>query len=128
MRSVTQNKYVINNTRIWQPDKDLGYSFATTFTEDSTRDMSGVGHFTPMFTVEQSSYTAKHIPVDEAAKILQMIAGGQPFTLYYFSPYYGTWRSDQFYVGQGDITIGTLEEDREKLSQLSFKMTGINPI
>ncbi len=126
--TVTQNKYRINNTSIWQPDKDLGYSFATTFTEDSTRDMSGVGHFTNMFTVEQCSYSAKHVPIDEASKLLKLIAKGQPFELYYFSPYYGKWRTDRFYVGQGNLSIGTLEEDREKISQISFNMTGINPI
>ena len=128
MGSITQKKYLINGKEIWQPDRDLKYSFSTTFTEDSTRDMSGVGHFTPMFTVEQNSYSAKHVPVEEASKILKVIAGGNKFTLHYFSPYYGCWRSDQFYVGQGDISIGTLEEGGEKISQLSFSMTGVNPV
>lgn len=125
---MAQKKYLINNTEIWQPDRDLGYDFATTFTEDSTRDMSGVGHFTPMFTVEKNSYSAKHVPIAEAAKILQLIVGGQRFSLYYFSPYYGEWRTDYFYVGQGNLTIGSLEDNGENISQLSFNMTGINPI
>lgn len=123
-----QKKYMINDKEIWQPDEDLSYDFATTFTEDSTRDMSGVGHFTPLFTVEQNGYSAKHIPICEVKKILKMIVGGKPFTLYYFSPYYGEWRTDWFYVGQGNLTVGSVEADRENISQLSFNMTGINPI
>lgn len=123
-----QNKYLINNTLIWQPDEDLGYSFATTFTEDSVRDMSGRGHFTGMFTVEQCSYSAKHVPIAEVSRLLRLIARGQAFNLFYFSPYYGAWRTDRFYVGQGNLSIGTLEENREKISQISFNMTGINPI
>lgn len=125
---MAQKKYRINSVEIWQPDKDLTYSFSTTYTEDSTRDMSGVGHFTPMFTVEQNGYSAKHVPISAAAALLRMIVGGQQFSLYYFSPFYGTWRTDSFYVGQGNLSIGTLEENGEKISQISFNMTGINPI
>lgn len=85
-------KYKINGTVIWQPDKDLALSFATTYTESSQRTQYGVGYFTPMFTVEQYTYKASDIPMTEATKILQMIAKGYKFTLHYFSPYYGVCR------------------------------------
>lgn len=119
---------MINGVEIYQPDNDLGSSFETTFTQDSGRVQSGVMHATPMFTVEQFSYVATDIPVAEASKILQMIVHGRPFTLHYFSPYYGNWRNDTFRVGRGSLSIGSLKENKEKLTSLSFNMTGDNPI
>lgn len=123
-----QDKIMINGVEIYQPDNDLGSSFETTFTQDSGRVQSGVMHATPMFTVEQFSYVATDIPVAEASKILQMIVHGRPFTLHYFSPYYGNWRNDTFRVGRGSLSIGSLKENKEKLTSLSFNMTGDNPI
>lgn len=123
-----QDKIKINGVEIYQPDKDLGSSFETTFTQDSGRVQSGVMHATPMFTVEQFSYMATDIPVVEASKILHMIVHGRPFTLHYFSPYYGNWRDGTFRVGKGSLAIGTLKENEEKLTSLSFNMTGDNPI
>ena len=119
----------MNGVEIWQPDKDMAYSFNTTYTEDSTRSQNGKGHFTAMFTVEQYSYSAKKIPAAEATKILKIIAKGKPFTLHHYSLYYGTWRDDKFYVGKSDnLTIGELTDDEKYLSELSFNMTGVDPI
>ena len=102
-------KYKINGTVIWQPDKDLALSFAT--------------------TVEQYTYKASDLPMAEATKILQMVAKGYKFTLHYFSPYYGIWRDAPFYVGQTqNIAIGELSDDRKILSSLEFNMTGVNPL
>ena len=125
---MAQKRIKINNTNIYQPDKDLAWAFETTYSEGSNRTQTGKGKFTPLFTVEQLTYTATDIPATEASKILKMVAKGKTFSLHYYSVYYGAWRTDDFYVGQGDITIGTLEQGNESLSQLSFKMTGINPI
>lgn len=122
-------KYKINGTVIWQPDKDLALSFVTTYTESSQRTQYGVGYFTPMFTVEQYTYKGSDIPMEEATKILQMVAKGYKFTLHYFSPYYGAWRDAPFYVGQTqNIAIGELSDDRKILSSLEFNMTGVNPL
>lgn len=123
-----QNVIKINGVEIYPPDKDLASSFETTFTKDSGRVQSGVMHATPMFTVEQFTYTATDIPIAESSKILQMIVHGTPFTLHYFSPYYGKWRDDSFRVGKGSLSIGTLKEGEEKLTSLSFNITGDNPI
>ena len=123
-----QRKIKLNDIDIWQPDAGLGSSFETTYTEDSTRTQDGVGHFTPLFTVEAFSYTAKNIPLSEASKILQIIAHGDNFSMYYCSPYYGGWRTDTFYVGKGSLSVGSLEEDQEYLDSLSFNIIGVNPI
>lgn len=119
----------INGVDIFQPDEDLGYAIETTFTEDSTRLQSGSANFVPMFTVEQLSYQATSIPMEEATKILQMVGKGEAFTLHYFSVYYGGWRDGTFRVGKSNtISIGSLEEGNEKLSTLSFNMTGDEPL
>lgn len=123
-----QDKIRINGDDIYQPDEGLKYATETTYTSDSARTQDGVGHFTPMFTVEQLGYTATHIPAKEAANILQKIATGHNFNLHYYSPYYGTWRDALFYVGKGDCNIGSLEENGEYMSSLTFNMTGVHPI
>lgn len=119
----------INGELIYQPDANgLAYNFETTYTEDSTRTQDGKGHFTPMFTVEQLGYSATHVPVEEASKILKNVAKGNRFQLTYFSAYYGTWRTDTFYVGKGQMSVGMLTDNDKFLSSLSFNMTGVNPI
>ena len=117
----------MNGTAIWQPDKDMPYSFATTYSEGSNRTQYGDGRFTPLFTVEQYGYTAKNIPANKVTEILQIIAKGKTFTLHHYSLYHAAWRDDPFYVGKsGNITIGELSEDGKIVSVLSFNMTGVN--
>ena len=123
-----QDKIRINDIEIFQPDEGLKSSFETTYTEDSTRLQSGEANFVPMFTVEQFSYSATDIPVKEASVIIQQIIKGNAFKLHYFSPYYGTWRDGMFRVGQGQFSIGTVEENNERISSLTFNMTGDNPL
>lgn len=123
-----QDTIKINGIEIFQPDEGLQANFETTYTSDSTRVQSGVMHATPMFTVEQFSYVATDIPVADAKVIIQQVIKGEPFTLHYFSPYYGMWRDDTFRVGKGQYSIGTLKAEEETLESLSFNMTGDNPL
>lgn len=123
-----QNYITIDNVIIKQPDAGLGYDFETTYSKDSTRTQDGIAHFTPLFTVEKFSYSAKHLTVEEMRTILRLIASGRYFTLHYFSPYFGAWREDTFYVGKGSLSIGRLNEDAEFFDELSFNMIGVNPI
>lgn len=125
---MAQNYITINGVNIKQPDEGLGYSFETTYTSDSTRVQSGAMHATPMFTVESFSYAASYLTIAEMQAILQKVAKGGNFTLHYFSPYYGQWRDDTFYVGKGSLEIGRLTEDGEYFDSLSFNMVGVNPI
>ena len=119
----------INGVDIFPPDEGLSYAIESTYTEDSTRLQTGDLNAVPMFTVEQLSYTATDIPMEEASKILQMVGKGEGFTLHYFSVYYGKWRDGIFRVGKSNnISIGSLEENNEKLSSLSFNMTGDKPL
>ena len=123
-----QDKIKINDIVIFQPNEGLQSSFETTYSEDSTRLQNGSANFVPLFTVEQFSYEATEIPINEAAVILQQIIKGEKFKLHYFSPYYGTWRDGMFRVGKGQFAIGSLEDGGEKLSSLSFNMTGEEPL
>lgn len=125
---MAQEKIRINGVDIWQPDSGLQHNFETTYSEDSTRVQSGEGHFTPLFTVEQMGYSASHIPVSEASRIIRMVIRGEPFNLHYYSLYYGSWRDGSFYVGKGQYSIGSLEDSGEYLDSLSFNMTGVNPL
>lgn len=125
---MAQEKITINGVEIRQPDEGLGYDFETTYTEDSTRVQSGQLHITPLFTVEAFSYSATWLTADEMKTILRQVAKGSSFTLRYFSPYYGAWRSDNFYVGKGSLSIGRLITDEERFESLSFNMIGVNPI
>ena len=123
-----QNKITINGTEIRQPDTGLAYSFETTYTADSGRDTSGILHESAMFTVENFGYTASGLSASEMSQILALIAKGQRFTLHYMSPYYGTWRDDDFYVGKGSLSIGNWIEAEECYDSLSFNLIGVNPI
>ena len=124
---MAQNKIKINDTVIWQPDEDMAWDFETTYTEDSVRPQSGSAILTSMFTVELFGYNASDVPASEVTKMLQMIIG-KNFNLYCYSPYYGKWRTDKFYVGKGSLSLGTLKENGEKYESVSFNMIGINPI
>lgn len=124
-----QDKIKINGIEIHQPDRgNLGYSFETTYSDDSTRVQSGEGHFTPLFTVEQLSYSATNVPAAEASKILQAVGKGHCFTLHYYSLFYGEWRDAEFYVGKGQSNFDNLVLDEECVESLSFNMTGVKPI
>ena len=123
-----QEKIKINGIEIFQPDEGLQSSFETTYSEDSTRLQDGTANFVPLFTVEQFSYSATEIPIEEASLILQQVIKGESFNLHYFSPYFGEWRDGMFRVGKGQFTIGSLENGGEKLSSLSFNMTGEEPL
>lgn len=125
---MAQDRMQMNGVDIWQPDKGLKYSTETKYSEDSGRVQSGPAHITPLFTVEQLSYSAKNVPQPEVTKILQVIDTGKPFTLHYFSMHYGTWRTASFYVGKGDYNVGSWKTGEEYVESLSFNMTGVNPI
>lgn len=125
---MAQDRMKINDVEIWQPDKGLQYSTETTFSSDSARVQSGVGHFTPLFTVEQLGYSAKNVPQPEVTKILQFIDTGKTFTLHYFSMHYGEWRDATFYVAKGQYNVGSWKVGEEYVESLSFNMTGVKPI
>lgn len=125
---MAQEYITINGIKIRQPDEGLGYDFETTYTEDSTRVQSGQLHVTPLFTVEAFSYSASWLTTSEMKTILEQVARGNPFRLHYFSPFFGEWRTANFYVGKGSLSIGRLIVNEERFESLSFNMIGVDPI
>lgn len=124
---MAQEHIMFNGSIIKQPD-EFTASFTTTATSDSGRTQDGVAHYTPMFTVESFAYKATDMKPAEAAQILRIIVGRSRFEARYFSPFYGAWRNDYFYVSQGSIECSTLRSGSETLTELSFNMIGINPL
>ena len=62
------------------------------------------------------------------SQILQIIDKGKPFTVRYLSAHYGKWRTDEFYVGKGTLTVGSWEASEERYDELSFNLVGVNPL
>lgn len=125
-------KFRKKNTDSWtvirQPDEGMGFSIETTYTKDSGRVQSGVNTVKPMFTVEQYSYKATSVTANETKQLLSFIGRGEKFQMHYFSVYHGKWRTDWFYVGTGSLNIKTLKENQEMMEEISFNITGVNPL
>lgn len=120
-------RMMINGADIFQPDSGLSYDFETTYTEDTERVRTGQWIGTPLFTVESLGYSASKIPVAEAGRILQAVVG-KTFQLTYPSAYYGGWRTGEFYVGKGSLSVGVWNDKEQTLESLTFNMIGVNPI
>ena len=124
-----QDRFKMNGEVVWQPDSAMAHAWETTATADSNRSQAGIDHITPMFTVEQYSYSASNIPVAEATRIIQKVAKGQKVLLHYWSVYHGGWRDGYFRVAKSqNVTIGSLVENEEMYEKLAFNMTGVNPL
>lgn len=122
-----QEKVKINGIAFRQPDEGMQYEFETTYSEDSTRVIEGKLHDTPLFTVEKFTYSITGLKAKEVSQLLQNIVA-KHFTLHYYSPYYGTWRDDEFYVGKGSLKIRRVNLNSEYYDSISFNMIGVNPI
>lgn len=125
---MAQQRIMMNDIVIHQPDEGLKFNTETKYSQDSGRVQNGKAHLTPLFTVEQYGYTATDVPQSKATEIIRIVCTGKPFKLHYFSMYYGEWRDGMFYVGKGDFDISSLKEGEEKVKTLSFNMTGVDPI
>ena len=125
---MAQQRIMMNNIVIHQPDEGLKFNTETKYSQDSGRVQNGDAHITPLFTVEQYGYTATNVPQKKATEIIQIVCTGKPFKLHYFSMYYGEWRDAMFFVGKGDFDISSLKEGEECVETLSFNMTGMKPI
>ncbi len=126
---MAQDVIKINGFKIRQPDEgELGYGFETTYSADTTRTQKGVLIPTALFTVEALTYSASFVPAYDVKTLLGFVATGKTFTLHYFSPYYGMWRDDKFYVGQGKLSIRRLDTQKEMFENITFQMTGVNPL
>lgn len=104
-------------------------NWATTYTEDSGNTMSGDGFLDPMFTKESYSLEFSDVTKEQAKNLFQKViptASHPTFKFHYYSWFYGKWRTDDFYVGQGSMKCKTLEENEEALSSITFNVIGVH--
>ena len=124
---MAQQKFTLGGEVIPQPH-DLGYSFETTYTEDSGRVQTGGAVVSRLFTVEAFDFRYEWISLAEAHRLQQLILKGEPVLMHYLSVYYNGWRDDYFYVGKGSNGNMCITEDGERIEDFSFRAVGVNPV
>lgn len=103
-------------------------SFAVTSTSSSGRVQRGTMINNTMFTVEAFDLKWNHITTQDLSNILKEVMGKNSFYFTYFSPYHNKWRKDKFYMANATLDIKRLNPNKEKVSELSFQVTGVNPV
>lgn len=111
------------------PDED-GYQleFATTSTESSGRTQRGNMINAPMFTVEAYNLKWTDLSAVIVKNILAQIMGKSSFNFYHYNVYKAQWEWGEFYVSNISSPFYRLNENKEKVNELSFQVTGINPV
>lgn len=107
-----------------------GYSpsFAVTSSESSGRTMRGKAINTPLFTVEAYNLKWTRITTAQVSAILQEVMGKEGFQFHYFSFYHNAWRTAKFYMANATLSVKCLKVGSEKVSELSFQVTGSQSI
>lgn len=111
------------------PDED-GYvpAFATTSTENSGRTQRGNMINTPMFTVVAYNLKWTDLKASVASSIIKQVLGKASFRFYHFDIITCTWKWGDFYVANIDPPFYRLSDGEERVSELSFQVTAINPV
>lgn len=111
------------------PDED-GYQvqFATTSTSSSGRTQRGNMVNTTMFTVEAYNLKWTDLPATVVKSILEQVMGKNSFSFYHYNVYKAVWETGSFYVANINSPFYRLNDGEERVSELSFQVTGINPI
>lgn len=126
---MAQQRLKFNNYTPPNPDKD-GYkaALATTSTSNSGRTMRGHMNNVPLFTVESYNLKWTDISAYDASRILSEVINKSGFSFYHFNIYRNQWETSLFYAANFNAPIISLKEGLEKLSELSFQVTGVDPI
>lgn len=111
------------------PDED-GYQidYATTSTSSSGRTQRGRMINTAMFTVEAYTLKWTDISASEAKSILLQVMGKNSFNFYHYNLYKGKWEWGEFYAANISTPLDRLNEGQERVDELSFQVTGIDPV
>lgn len=111
------------------PDED-GYQeqYAVTSTSSSGRTMRGKMLNTVMFTVVAYNLKWTDISVEVANSILSQIMGKNSFDFHHYNVKSKKWETSQFYVSNITDPFRRLNEGGERLSELSFQVTSIDPV
>lgn len=124
-----QQKIKFNGIEVVIPDED-GYqiSIATTSSEGSGRTMKGKMKNSPLFTVEAYNLKWTDISTADCAIILQQVVGKSEFDFYHYNVYKCRWETGKFYASNFNLPVCSLVEGSERIDELSFQVTGVNPI
>lgn len=111
------------------PDED-GYqlSLAVTSTASSGRTQRGIMKNSAMFTVEAYNLKWTDIKANVVRRILQETMGKNSFDFYHFNVYTNQWETTKFYAANFNSPFYRLNEGEERVDQLSFQVTAINPV
>lgn len=126
---MAQNYLKFNNYTPPMVDSD-GYQiqFATTSTATSGRTMRGNMNNVVLFTVEAYTLKWTNIKASDASKILAEVMNKSGFSFYHYNLYKNRWETGTFYVANISSSVISLIGQHEKLKELSFQVTGSNPI
>lgn len=126
---MAQQHFIFEDYTVPDPDSD-GYTpaFAVTSTENSGRTMRGNMINTPMFTVAAYDFKWTNLPASVASEIIKRVMGKASFRLFYFDIITCTWKWGDFYVANIGPPFYMLNEGDERVSELSFQVTAINPV
>lgn len=126
---MSQQRLKFNNYTPPNPSKD-GYqvSLATTSTSNSGRTMRGVMNNIPLFTTEAYNLKWTNISAYDVSQILAQVVNKSGFNFYHFNIYKARWETSLFYAANFNSPVINLKEGNEKVSELSFQVTGVNPI
>lgn len=112
--NVTEDGYTVN--------------FATTSTSNSGRTMRGVMNNVPLFTVESYNLKWSNISASDVSQILTQVMGKAGFNFYHYNIYKARWETGVFYAANFNSPVLRLQEGNEKVKELSFQVTGVNPV
>ena len=126
---MSQQRIKFNNYTPPNPTDD-GYTvaFATTSTSNSGRTMRGVMNNVPLFTVEPYNLRWVNLPASEVSAILAQVMGKSGFNFYHYNVYANRWETGVFYVANINSPFISLKDGKEIVKELTFQVTGVNPI
>lgn len=109
---------------------DDGYTinFATTASTNSGRTMRGIMNNVPLFTVESYNLRWANLPAADVSAILAQVMGRSGFNFYHYNIFKARWETGVFYASNFNSPALSLKEGTEKVKELTFQVTGVNPI
>lgn len=126
---MSQQRLKFNDYTLPNPSDD-GYQvqFATTSTTNSKRTMRGVMKNVPLFSVEAYTLKWKNISGAAVSRILSEVMGKSGFNFYHYNVYTARWETSLFYAANFNSPVISLKEGKEIVKELSFQVTGVNPL
>lgn len=126
---MAQNHLKFGSYTAPEVDED-GYqiSMATTSTENSGRTMRGNMKNSPLFTVEAYELKWTDLPAKTGGEILKQVLGKAEFDFFHYNVYKGVWEKAPFYAANFNAPCISLVVGEEKLDELSFQVTSVNPL